>query len=61
MSEYKTAHQTEVADLVRSTNKKYSDMLTERMNKEDELIANLNKQKLEFEAFREKFKSLEVF
>src|SRR4051812_5022453 len=41
VDELKKAHQAEIADLVQKSNKKYTDMLNERMNLEDGLRAQL--------------------
>ena len=43
LEQLRTAHQKEIDDLVKSSNRKYSDMLAQRLDEEDKLRAQLEK------------------
>ena len=59
LADCKKAHATELAEAVRIGNAKYTEMLAQRMNKEDELSAALHKRGAEADELQKTIKSLQ--
>lgn len=59
LADCKKAHAVELAEAVRAGNAKYTEMLAQRMNKEDELSAALQKRGTEADELQKTIKSLQ--
>jgi hypothetical protein len=60
LNELRAAHRTELAELVRVSNKKYNDLLAEKLNREDELTAEAALHQKDVEALTVQVKQLKV-
>jgi hypothetical protein len=60
LNELRAAHRIELAELVRVSNKKYNDLLAEKLNREDELTAEAALHQKDVEALTTQVKQLKV-